>query len=418
MNYQNIKQPVAPDAELSVIGSIFNECGEDDIMINLKSSGVTEDFFYDVRNRNLFKYALEKNSLGEKIDLIELGAYAHQHPEKYGDASHVASLFRYSNSFIALGRTIETLREMKIRRELIKSSIETMENSSNLDSKLDKILTRFKDSATGIQDSQKVGEDGKTMVEAISGLKDVWDEVRSNNGMRGLSYGLDKLDLELKGAAKGDLIVFAGKPSMGKSVSILQMVCAAAKDGKRALVFSLEMEKEQVAARMVSCISSVDFSKTLSGADCNKSDLRGIRRAAEIIQESKSLIFDKGDQSMEYIESHCKVENDKSKVDLIAIDYYQLIESPDNKEELRRLEYVSRRLKQLAKVIGCPVVTGAQLNTNDLVHGSTALGKDANVLLRIVDDGENSGYVVDKSRNTQRGQFIPCYLNGSKQRFV
>jgi len=418
MNYAHIKQPVSPDAELAVIGSIFNDCGEEDILVNLRSEGVDESYFYDYRNKNLFTYAVEKSSENQKVDLIELATYAHQHPDKYGDAAHVTGLARFSTSFSAMQGTISTLREMKLRREMIKSSIDTLDNSTNLDIEVDRIIENHKESITGLQDSQKVGEDGKSIAEALGGLREMWKEVKENNGMRGLSFGLDRLDVELKGAGKGDLIVFAGKPSMGKSVSILQMACATAKAGKRVLIFSLEMEKEQVAARMMSCISGVDYSKVLTGLNCSKGDLIGIKRAATVVEESDSIIFDKGDQNMAYIESHSKIENERHKVDLIAVDYYQLIECPEQKDELRKLEYVSRRLKQLAKVVGCPVVTGAQLNNNDVVHGSTALGKDANILLRIVDDGENSGYVVDKSRNTQRGQFIPCTLDGAHQRFI
>ena len=120
---------------------------------------------------------------------------------------------------------------------------------------------------------------------------------------------------------------------------------------------------------------------------------------------------------MEYIESIAKVENDREKVDLIVIDYWQIIESYDHKEEIRRLEYTSRRLKQLAKITKAVVATGSQLNEQDQPYGSKAILKDANILFRIVADADNSGYVVEKSRNSARGQFIPCSLNGAKQRF-
>jgi hypothetical protein len=142
-----------------------------------------------------------------------------------------------------------------------------------------------------------------------------------------------------------------------------------------------------------------------------------MKRSALGFDSGSIKIYDKGDQTMDYIESISRIENDREKVDLIIVDYWQIIESRDHKEEIRRLEYTSRRLKQLAKITKAVVGTGSQLNEQDQPYGSKAILKDGNILLRIIASEETSGYVVEKSRNSARGQFIPCRLNGQYQRF-
>ena len=409
--------PHSPEAELAVLGSLTNDCRDEAITMDVISTGLTSEHFHSPLNANLYEYVVEKYKSGEKYSAIEIATYAISHPEKYGSASDIAGLFRYSETFHSLKSHIGLLKMLHTRRKIIYSCTDSINRAYNLDSNYLKLLQNQENLITEIRDDRSPTTEGASISEATDKLVEMWKSVKENNGMRGLSFGIPKLDLELGGMAKGDLVVFAGAPSMGKSVSMLQAASASMSEGKRVLIFSLEMEQEQVAARLYSCLCGVDFSKTLTGLNCTKFDFKKIKEGAETIKKSNSRIFDAGDQSIEYIETISKVENDRCPVDLIVIDYYQLIESPDHKDDLKRLEYVSRRLKQLAKTIKVPLVTGAQLNEHGKVHGSKALGKDANILLRIHADDKNSGYVVDKSRNTQRGQFIPCSLNGAKQRF-
>ena len=131
------------------------------------------------------------------------------------------------------------------------------------------------------------------------------------------------------------------------------------------------------------------------------------------MNQADITIYDKGDQSIAYIEAKSLTQNDKKQIDVIALDYWQLIESPDHKEELKRLNYTTRRLKTLAKLVKAPVVTGSQLNEDNKTKDSKAMIADANILIRV----DEEGLVVDKSRNSARGQFIPVKLDGQFQRF-
>ena len=412
----NIKVPYSPEAEIAIIGSIFNDCAESDIMLNLIAAGVRKDYFFEQRNQNLFAYAVEKNQNNEPVDMVELATYAYQHPDKYGSAEHILNLYSKAMSFSSLRSIISSLLDLRTRRLLLTHSQKTLAASMNLDANLQQTLEAQSNIIEAIQDNAAPKSEGVTLSDAMGELQQSWKEGVDEDGLRGVSLGLDKVDNETGRAMAGDLVVFGGKPSTGKSVSLIQMAQAALSSKKRVLVFSLEMESPQVGARLISCASDVSYSSILHGANITKACKMKMRRASTGFTGSIK-IYDRGDQTMEYIESIAKVENDREKVDLIVIDYWQIIESYDHKEEIRRLEYTSRRLKQLAKITKAVVATGSQLNEQDQPYGSKAILKDANILFRIVADADNSGYVVEKSRNSARGQFIPCSLNGAKQRF-
>jgi len=204
---------------------------------------------------------------------------------------------------------------------------------------------------------------------------------------------------------------------MGKSVLILQSLEPVIRAGGKVLIFTMEMQREEVLARLLANIDSVPMQTALTGYTgdqyANKLTLDKIKRAGILMNQADITIYDKGDQSIAYIESKALTQNDKKQIDVIGIDYWQLIESPDHKEELKRLNYTSRRLKTLAKLVKAPVVTGSQLNEDNKTKDSKAMIAEANILIRV----DEEGLVVDKSRNSARGQFIPVKLDGQFQRF-
>jgi len=414
---ENIKVPYSPEAEIAVIGSIFNDCGETDIVHNLVAAGVQKDYFFEPRNRNLFEYAIEKYKNNERVDMVELATYAYQHPDKYGGADHILNLYSKAMSFVSLRGVVSTLVELRVRRLLLSHSQKTLNATANLNTNLQKIIESQETIIETIRSNSAPKSEGVSLGVAMGELQKSWKEGVGEDGERGVSLGMSRVDSEIGRAMAGDLVVFGGKPSTGKSVSLIQMAEAALSSGKRVLVFSLEMESPQVGARLLSCASNVDYGSILRGNGITKACKLKMTRASEGFTGSIK-IYDKGDQTMEYIESIAKVENDREAVDLIIIDYWQIIESCDHKEEIRRLEYTSRRLKQIAKITKSVVATGSQLNEQDQPYGSKAILKDGNILLRIVADENNSGYVVEKSRNSARGMFIPATLNGVNQKFV
>ena len=409
--------PHSPEAELAIIGSIYNDCGEADILHNIQSSGLRLDHFFEQRNKNLYTYAVDQAKEGGNIDMIQLMTYANSHPDKYGDASHISHLYSSAQPFVTLQSSIKILKDLHTRRQLYAHAQKTMSAASNLNSSLEETVTAQQAIIEAIQEDTAPVAEGVTLKIAMADLQQSWSEGVGTDGVRGVSLGLHKVDLEIGRAMPGDLVVFGGKPSTGKSVSLIQMAEAALSGGKRVLVFSLEMEAPQVGARMLSCASSVDYGSILRGIGITGACKQKMKRSALGFDSGSIKIYDKGDQTMDYIESISRIENDREKVDLIIVDYWQIIESHDHKEEIRRLEYTSRRLKQLAKITKAVVGTGSQLNEQDQPYGSKAILKDGNILLRIIASEETSGYVVEKSRNSARGQFIPCRLNGQYQRF-
>ena len=140
-----------------------------------------------------------------------------------------------------------------------------------------------------------------------------------------------------------------------------------------------------------------------------------IRDNAKFLSQSNLLITDEANMTIDYICGQAEAEAESGDVDLVIVDYIQLIGGGPNRGESREQELsrISKRLKQLAKKLGCPVVTPAQLNDDGRLRESRAIGQDADVVLKINDKGIN----VDKFRNAPRFQTLPLALRGEFQRF-
>lgn len=142
---------------------------------------------------------------------------------------------------------------------------------------------------------------------------------------------------------------------------------------------------------------------------------KAIKSGSALLAQSNMLIADEPNMTIDFICSQCEQMADRHKIGVIAIDYIQLVESHSRKGESREQELsrISKRMKQLAKKIKCPVISPAQLNDDGKLRESRAIGQDADVVLKITD----KGIAVSKFRNAERDQLLPLTLSGKIQRF-
>jgi len=405
--------PNAPEIERSIIGSMLLSDEHNDKISYILKYGCEANMFFNSQRRELFTYLVEEYREGREVHLMELATLLHSDSsQRYGSVSEFSTCQNLDQPTTRLEQLVITLSEYKSRRDIISKTNLINRKAYSINESIHDIRSLMRD-ASDDSGSITTDSDGCGIKEAFVGLRTMWENARDNGGMRGIATGIHRLDNELMGLGKGELVCFSGKPSMGKSVLILQSLEPTIRAGGKVLIFTMEMQKEEVLARLLANLANVPMSKALTGHEATKHEIKMIERAAVMMNEADITIYDKGDQSIAYIESKSLAQNDKGQVDAIGIDYWQLIESPDHKDELKRLNYTSRRLKTLAKLVKAPVITGSQLNEDNKTKDSKAMIADANILVRVDDEG----LVVDKSRNSARGQFIPCRLNGTYQRF-
>jgi len=247
-------------------------------------------------------------------------------------------------------------------------------------------------------------------------LKENYD----NGKIPGLSTGFPKLDEKTGGLRKGEFWVIGAKTSVGKSVMMLQISQGAIKDGKRVAIFTLEMGADEVIGRMISCGNSISIGEITQPRHVSKMSIEKIKKAASEIKETQLMICDSADLTIDAISGHCERIAETQGLDLIVIDYLQLISTPRMRGQSREQEVasISRACKQLAKRLKCPVLTATQLNEAGQSRESRAIEHDADCVFFIEQTNGDCNLNMWKARNSKRGELIPVTLQGEYQRFI
>ena len=263
---------------------------------------------------------------------------------------------------------------------------------------------------------------------------------------RGVQTGIKRLDRLTNGLHGGELIVIAARPGVGKSALSMNIVEHVAKQGKTVAVFSLEMSKQQIIERLLSAMSTVPLEYIKSGQlPGGASDLSKLRSAQETICSSMRLYGnDNSSVTPPEIASQCRRLKSQHGLDLIVIDYLQLMSNGGSRSDGRQQEVadISRALKRLAMELNVPIIALSQLKrdaeTRNLkgasggggggepvlsdIRESGAIEQDADIVMFIhkeSDGGDNTKYtlIVAKHRNGETGN-IPLYWMGKYVRFA
>ena len=184
-----------------------------------------------------------------------------------------------------------------------------------------------------------------------------------DGGLTGITTGFSKLDEMTSGMQKSDLIILAARPAMGKTAFALSLARNAAVKGKASvMIFSLEMAKEQLTQRLLSMESKVDL-QTLKTGRLERRDWDDLNVALDILSNSNIHIDDTAGISIMEMKSKCRRLKAEAGLDLVIIDYLQLM-NPEGKADSRTQEIsvISRNLKLLARELDCPVLVLSQLS--------------------------------------------------------
>jgi len=248
-------------------------------------------------------------------------------------------------------------------------------------------------------------------------------EQRFDNGeLAGMATGMEAIDQKTGGLRPGELWVVGAPTSWGKSVFMLQATGHAIREGKNVAVFSLEMGREEIVARIVSSQWMISMGELMNPRTSKKHTIQKIKDSARELETSGLLICDNADQSVDTIAGHCERINDSRKLDLVVVDYVQLVTTPRVKGQNREQEVasISRGLKQLAKRLGCPVMTATQLNEQGKSRESRAIEHDADCVI-FFSAADAVGGIQEakfwKCRNGKRGDIMKATMNGDMQRF-
>jgi replicative DNA helicase len=261
---------------------------------------------------------------------------------------------------------------------------------------------------------------------------------RQKEGLRGLATGFTELDNKLSGLQKSDLIILASRPSLGKSALALNIADNVAVNYKKHVaIFSLEMSRDQLVDRLITDQSGVDMWKMRTGKTLTDEDFAQIRNALDILSKAPLYINDSASLNVLQIRAMARRMQAKEGLDLIVVDYLQLME-PRNAQVsiVQQMTEISRSLKSLARELNVPVLALSQLSRSiehrtpptprlsDL-RETGAIEQDADVVLfihredRYQEDSPKKNIaeiIIAKHRNGPVGQ-VELYFDESRVSF-
>jgi replicative DNA helicase len=329
---------------------------------------VAEDF-YRRDHQLIFEAIAERAARGEPSDAITLSEWLERKGlgEETGGLVYLASLVRDTPSAANVRAYADAVRERSTLRQLISVGGEIASSAYDPQGReAGQIVDEAERRVFEIAESRsKAGSGFVALRNEVGKVIDHIDMLAQNPGsITGLSTGFKKLDEMTAGLQKGDLIIVAGRPSMGKTTFALNIAENAAFGANQAKVgvFSMEMSREQLAFRMVSSLGMVDQSRLRTG-QLGDEDWTRINSAITMMKSSNIYIDDTAALSPTEVRARARRLKREHGLDLIVLDYLQLMQVPGTKENrTNEISEISRSLKALAKELAVPVIALSQLN--------------------------------------------------------
>lgn len=353
--------PHNEDAERSVLGAAMTS---NDAMLNIAETLIPEDFYSRV-NREIFDAIVSLYKKGQPVDSITVSEELHRRNslDMVGGRGYVTKLCGDAVSVVNAGEYARIISEKSALRSLIEVSMDITEKSFEDIIDVDRILDYAEKKVLEIGQERQV-RDFTPIEDILSANVERMSMLSENAGaLTGVTTGFIDIDRMLNGLQKSDMIIIAARPSMGKTALALNIAQnAAVKGGASVLVFSLEMAKEQLGERMIAVESRTDLAKIKSGSLETK-DWDRIAIAIDTISNTDIIIDDTPGISLMEMKNKCRRVKAEKGLDLVMIDYLQLMESSGHEDNRQQeISSISRGIKALAREMDCPVIVLSQLS--------------------------------------------------------
>ncbi len=390
--------PQSVEAEMSILGGILLE----NEAINRVLDILVPEDFYRESHRKIVKAMIELNEYREPCDLITLTTVLKKRGEleEVGGGAYLATLVDFVPTAANIAYYARIVKEKAIARNLISAATEIVTDGYDEQSEIEQLLDKAQKTIFEISENRL-----KTPYFQLSAiLKDtirhIGELYEKKDHTTGVPTGFIDLDEKTAGFQRSDLIIIAGRPSMGKTafaLNIAQYASMYAEPRCPVAVFSLEMSKEQLVTRLLCSEARVDASRLRTG-NLLEGEWEKIMHGAEKLFEAQLFIDDT--PAISVLEMRAKARRLKAEhgIGMIVVDYLQLMRgggSPESRQQ--EISEISRSLKALAKELSLPVVALSQLNRglesrtdkrpmmSDL-RESGAIEQDADVIMFVYRD--------------------------------
>ena len=356
--------PKSLEAEQAFLGSLIMDSTAWDQVSHLIQG---KDFF-DVNNKIIFNEIYDLASAGQIIDVVVLEDCLKSKGvlDRVGGLPYLGQLARKVPTSSHIKAYADIIKEKSVMRELINISnrtVQAVHQSEQGDVK--QVLDKAESEIFGIASQSsindglhKIGPVVNTYIETVYSKKNS-DEIDY------LLSGYSEFDKLVSGLQKSDLIIIAGRPSMGKTAFAMNIAQDIVfKQKKKVGFFSLEMSAQSIALRMLSSLSSVSQQKIRTGDyEASAKDTKAVTSAIEMMNDCDFYIDDTAAISPMDLRSKARRMKRETGIDMIIVDYLQLMSIPQYSENrVNEIAEVTRSLKAIAKELDLPVIALSQLN--------------------------------------------------------
>jgi replicative DNA helicase len=394
--------PHSVEAEQSLLGALLIDNHAFDRVADLVAA---EDFYRD-DHRRIWRHVVKLIDASRPADVVTVAESieASEDKDKTGGAAYLAALSQNTPSSLNVRRYAELVRERAVQRRLAQVATEIAESAlAPAGKEVGQLLDEAESKIFQIAESGARKDQGLLEIKPV--LARVFEKIdhlhsqKNPSDVTGVPTGYTKLDEMTSGLQGGDLIIVAGRPSMGKTALALNIAeHVAVENGLPVAIFSMEMSASQLATRMLGSIARVDQHKMRTGR-INDKEWSDLTDAMAKLHETPIYIDESGALTALEVRARARrLKREYSKLGLVMIDYLQLMAaSSQGENRATEISEISRSLKAMAKELDCPVIALSQLNRAleqrpnkrpqmaDL-RESGAIEQDADIILAIYRD--------------------------------
>ncbi len=331
---------------------------------------VTEEDFYFSAHRLIFRALAHLAETIQPRDVVTVSEWLQREGnlEGVGGLAYLGMLARDTPSAANVAAYAAIVRARSVLRQLIRIGTDIAQSGYEPQGRevpelIDAAERQvFQIAEAGLRHKQGFVPIRRLLSEALDKIDTLF---QSDNPITGLGTGLVDFDDKTAGLQPGDLVIIAGRPSMGKTSFAMNLAeHAAIRDKVPTAIFSMEMPGQQLAMRMISSLGRIDQSRVRTGRLAD-TDWPRITSAATLIAEAPMFIDDSPALSPTEIRARARRLKREHGLGLIVVDYLQLMQIPGNQENrASEIAEISRSLKALAKELNVPVIALSQLNRN------------------------------------------------------
>jgi len=345
------------EVEATILGSILM----DPKSLNDVLEIINKSDFYRESHKIIYSVFLDLFSQNIDIDFVTV-AQALGKIDALENCGGITYLTQMQDSVLGTSNIkayAELIKEQSNKRKIIKIASELLEHGYNAKLNAKEIIGNVEEKLCSLVLDT---EDRMCSIDVVmeTTLKLLEDNFRNGGGITGNGSGFDEIDRVTSGLQKQDLVIIAARPSMGKTTLAVNIGNFVAKT-KQVAIFSLEMSKEQLVQKQLAATALIDYDKIRSGKLDNK-EWDKVANASGNIASLNLKIDDTPGQSVNEIKAKCKKLKAQNGLDLIIIDYLQLMRGNGEKNREQEISTISRGLKAIAKELNLTVVALSQLS--------------------------------------------------------